>query len=228
MSKHKLKKANQAPLFTRDLPDESLIATVAQYTGADVRTPSSNIESYLIKSGLKRGTDEYVSLKTLYSEYKSHCKSIKARPKSYKSFIDYVSRIFKYSPRGRDPGVLIATRTSYTPDPEVNSTLTDLTPYLKEETPIKPYRPSISRNKNTPNPKVRTQYKGVYRHHRRFKAKVWFKGKQKIVGIFITAKEAAMARDRYIVKLWGELARPHLNFPSKYNRYQYEILQETI
>ncbi len=104
--------------------------------------------------------------------------------------------------------------------------ISDLVPL--EMAPPKAVKPVIGRNKTIVDPKVRTKFKGVYKHYRRFKAKVWFKGKQKIVGVYPTARLAAEARDKYLVRLWGDLAKPHLNFPTKYKRYEYEILQDSI
>jgi hypothetical protein len=63
-------------------------------------------------------------------------------------------------------------------------------------------------------PHSKSQYIGVYRKGNKWWAAVAHKGKQHRVGTFADEVEAAKARDRKAVELFGEFAR--LNFPEEF------------
>lgn len=70
-------------------------------------------------------------------------------------------------------------------------------------------------NANTILPANNSGYRGVYRKGASWCAEVGGRGRRKIVGLFKSPVEAALARDRAALREYGEFAT--LNFPSREN-----------
>lgn len=71
-----------------------------------------------------------------------------------------------------------------------------------------------TRSQNMANRKVKPNeagFKGVYRHNRKWKARIKWNGKLLYLGLYATKEQAAVAYDQAAIKYYGEFA--NLNFP---------------